>query len=650
MAWDWSKLKESTRADPYFHWASATEFRYCRDRKPQRYHVILELSMPVHRVMKGDWDTEAGWEKWLRIPEIYRSEWPAATYCTANVGEEFFYQLDRRLKNVVLRVGVGLPTPNADEASALAAPPPSKAGKAAPGIAVTAVIDDSLAFAHRRFQADGCGTRMAHVWNQDGSGAVPGLGYGSELDKEEIDRLLNDIGDEAAIYRRTGFIDFRRPGHKPLAWRRSHGTHVMDLAAGCDPSDEDNPGLNRPIIGVQLPLATTEDTSGRTLAAQVLDAVRYVLNRARTFGDDVPVAINLSYGMIAGPHDGNSILELALDQLIKLRQNLKIVLPSGNSRQARCYGRFKREETLKWRVQPDDATPTYLEIWAPANAKVSVAVTPPGGSSSEAVTADSTGSSRVYTDDERVLAQVLYLKEAVKGRDQVLIALAPTVADEPGQKVAPHGVWQVKVKSSSSEEIEAWIQRDDSPLGYRRRGRQSYFEDDRYVRQDGPLREPEDDSPKSYIKRNGVINSIATGKGTSIVGGFRATDGEPASYSAGGKPGAGTGASPNALAVSDDSAACCGVLAAGALSGSSVAMNGTSVAAPQITRWWADQMANGRQVKLEDEAKSSEKNRPRRWRKGVKEERGHGRMLQVRPERKVHRIEVESGEVRPKNG
>jgi hypothetical protein len=50
---------------------------------------------------------------------------------------------------------------------------------------------------------------------------------------------------------------------------------------------------------------------------------------------------------------------------------------------------------------------------------------------------------------------------------------------------------------------------------------------------------------------------------------------------------------PDAVAVCDDAPANNGVLAAGARSSSVFAMNGTSVAAPQITRWIAEQLALG---------------------------------------------------------
>jgi hypothetical protein len=146
-------------------------------------------------------------------------------------------------------------------------------------------------------------------------------------------------------------------------------------------------------------------------------------------------------------------------------------------------------------------------------------------------------------------------------------------------------------------DIDAWIQRDETPYGYRRRGRQSRFEDPDYVRFDAygyPLEE-DPENHKSYIRRSGTLNAIATGAATVAVAGYRYSDGLPATYSASGpeatdsaKLNSGFRRSPDAMAVSDDSVTCRGVLAAGTRSGSVAAMNGTSVAAAYVTRLLAE--------------------------------------------------------------
>jgi len=158
--------------------------------------------------------------------------------------------------------------------------------------------------------------------------------------------------DEYEVYRRTGLIDFRRAGHKAAAWRIAHGTHVMDLACGADPATVAD---NRPTVCVQLPAMTTADTSGGDLHTYALDAIEYILLRADAIASargvaHLPVVINFSYGMIGGPHDGTSELEMAIDAIVDWRKNvvgapLEIVLPAGNSHLSRCHAMvaFERE-------------------------------------------------------------------------------------------------------------------------------------------------------------------------------------------------------------------------------------------------------------------------------------------------------------------
>jgi hypothetical protein len=150
--------------------------------------------------------------------------------------------------------------------------------------------------------------------------------------------------------------------------------------------------------------------------------------------------------------------------------------------------------------------------------------------------------------------------------------------------------------------VQGWIQRDDTPLGYPIRGRQSYFDEACYVRFDAQGREIEEDSnqPLCLVKRAGSINAIATGNQTIVAGGYLRKELRIARYSAGGPITPPPGGilpqnlrKPDAALASDDSKVHFGVLAAGGRSGSRVAINGTSVAAPQGARWVADQLAAG---------------------------------------------------------
>jgi hypothetical protein len=206
------------------------------------------------------------------------------------------------------------------------------------------------------------------------------------------------------------------------------------------------------------------------------------------------------------------------------------------------------------------------------------------------------GEEWIWQEGGEVLCKVFYLTTAAPGRtrNMIFIALAPTATLDPVRKIAPSGIWKIllRKKNAGKALIDAWIQRDDTPYGYPRRGRQSRFEDDIYEYWDKKGREEEVDNA-SYIQRKGSINAIGTGGKSIVIGGFRRKDWRQAKYSAGGPvvkpPGRGVPQDdgPDAMAVSDDAPAHLGLLAAGTRTGSVIPMNGTSVAAPQITRWIA---------------------------------------------------------------
>ena len=598
------------RVDPYFEWARATGFAHLfRAGQERRFPVIVEL----HGTTARDF-ARTDWGDMIRVPAMYRDP-PAGlagfTYCSATVTQEFFTRVatNAQLRQVVRRVELSLPIDIYNgPIGMLGGPPP-----VSPGV-VTGVIDDGIAFAHERFRhADGT-SRVQFFWNQDAMPWTAGVAYGRELRKTGLLGIDNSMAmethagmvDEDAVYRRMRHLDMANLGHKPLAWRMGHGTHVMDIAAGDNPATAP---ADRPIIGVQLPVHATADTSGAHFGRYALDGLYYIVDRSELLAPQAPpVVVNISYGFIAGPHDGSSILEEAIDQLIALRPTpLAVVLPAGNSHLARCHARLRLaplgRDTLPWRLQPEDYTPSYVEIWLPRRpagqpgARVRLRIRPPGAAWSPWVTE---GNSWFWQPGADVLCEAVYHDTTAPGRNRnmILVAVAPTAVLEANREAAPSGLWEIEIQNlGASASIHAWIQRDDSPFGYPARGRQSYFDAGDYVIYDDAGREMEDDDG-SIVRRRGSLNSISTGSNTVVVGGFHRKDWRAAKYSASGKPiaparGAPAPKGPDAMAVSDDSVVHSGVLGAGTRSGSCLSMFGTSVAAPQITRWIANRMAAG---------------------------------------------------------
>jgi hypothetical protein len=488
---------------------------------------------------------------------------------------------------------------------------------------VIGIIDDGIAFAQARVRVALAQSRVEYWWLQDGPwSSKPGaLSLGSELTKGQINALLTRCThggavDEDELYQRAGLIDFHREGHNSAAWRGAHGTHVMDLACGYDISEG---RVDRPIIIVQLPARTTADTSGGDLSYYADYAIKYILDRAQRIGTalglaNLPVVINFSYGKIAGPHDGTSEIERMIEDHIARAAargvTLRVVLPAGNNYLARCHAQLTfdrpgRSHSLRWRIQPDDQTPSYLEIWMPkrpsgkARARVQLSVTTPTGQR-KSIT-DRQGALEGWDSPAGIYAQMRYADMAAPtSRGLFLLTLRPTADLDPRNALAPSGVWTVTLTNKTltpGQEIHAWIQRDDSLYGHPVRGRQSYFDDPAYRRFDEGGRAIEIDDPKSPVRRAGTLNAIATGSSPVVMGGYLGRETVAAPYSAAGPTASAAQLreGPDAMSVSERSRAHGGLLAAGARSGASVAMGGTSVAAPQIARWIADQLAAGRE-------------------------------------------------------
>ncbi len=633
-------------ANPYYEWAVATDFAYYGKRAiwlpmliELREKAAQEFARQVFDLQKLE-ERAQGWAAELRVPPFFadppmRLAKPLrfisvlATrkfLARINAGEAPFELISR----FELGRGTGPFSLKANPAEL----EPELEYPDLPPVVITGVIDDGIAFAHDRFWSTNNTTRIEYCWDQHELSPFwpflpywPYWNYGRELTKRHpvngIDRLMGNssyvgLVDENEVYRRSIDLDYARAGHKPLASRVAHGTHVTDVACTANPLPA--PGT-RPIIAVQLPSVTVQDTSGATLGPQVFDGLCYIIWRAASIASaaqtgQLPVVVNVSYGTIAGPHDGSSAFETALDHLLDCCNPLdtngvpttppfRVVLPAGNNHLSRCHARVSllpgQQRELAWRVLPDDWTESYVEIWLPSGAAaLTFNITAPDGQTTGAFGA---GYKLVYGSSADPLAEVYYFPPAMLGaRALVWFGLAPTGTPDGVLPVAPAGVWRIRIDNpgvTPVNDIEAWIQRDDSAPGYTRRGRQSYFDDPDYKRYDDGGRAIVVDSGPSYVRREDTLNAIATGSKPVVIGGFRRSDWVPAKYSASGPkvhlsgPGSPSDIAPQAMAPCEDAPSHCGVLAAGTRSGSCTAMNGTSVAAPRVARLLAERMVLG---------------------------------------------------------
>ena len=629
--------------DPYFRWAVHTDWRGMQvqagwDRNPSDDHfvqILVQARDPAQ--LHEAWRTPQ-----LQIAPAYQAAIPGtghlALHFTARVHRR---DLDWLAQNPLqLRWELALPLRDAERvarASALGlfgesrhhldfrpaqvlkaalAPPagsrPQRARRKLKG-PVMAVIDFGCPFLNPVFaDAQGRRTRLAGLWDQGAEPPPPGdprlqdhwpwqrpadfpFGYGRELAPAALQAMVQAVWhpprgtpalEESAVYRGLDYlIDYDDPRRR--LWHATHGGPVLDLAGGrVDPLTGQADAAGRAaLLFVQLPTLTAADSGGGSLAAHVLDGVRYVLDRC---SDDAQVVVTLSYGSYAGPHDGSSLIELALDELLaQRRENFAIVLAAGNARQAGCHARRRvrrdRSALLRCALAGGDTTDTFVEVWyeppkAQASApgvRLQARVRSPGRVWSRWC---GPGEQDLLSDpspEREVVALLRHDSQVPNGRAAlVLLAVGPTAqpVGVPGP-VADAGLWEIELRlqeDTAAEgtgpvvEINAWIERDDP--GQNAGAGRSFFVD------------------QAWDDAHDTLSSLATGAHTIVAGAFRIADGEPAAYSSlGPQRGAGT-ALPMVLAAGEQDAQFPSLVATATRSGEVFRMNGSSVAAPVLAR------------------------------------------------------------------
>ena len=519
-------------------------------------------------------------------------------------------------------------------------------GSSPEGLAITAIIDEGIPVGHPMFKNGPSDTRIAHLWVQDGvhdpASDVP---YGRELTKSVLDGYLaqsENGADEDQFYRLTGQADFSdlAPRNR-LGFGATHGAHVGRIAAGyleedlASNEDAIDPA-NNPIIAVQLPKVAVSDTSGGSLAPYLRSGIKYIFQRADEIAREkgtsrIPLVINFSFGFLAAPHDGTHPIEKFLDQMVALRNAgnpaiTEMVLPSGNSRELQCHAvvdKPQKEETLRWRVLPDDRTISYGVLYlpkeseernfSPNDSRLEMRLESPDGVVTPSLREQPNFGYVLLNTRNQVLAVLYYQNVNVSlvdgsrvSRGQYFFGVQQTENYGSQGAFAPAGDWKVHVKKTENlpecSALDAYIQRDDTSGGYSLGGRQSYFNDPEYRRfKPTGFRETEDRA-EAYCKRDGTMNGIATGFHTIRVAGLiertapnlPGKSPEAAPYSSGGPEGAfEENQNPDVSAISDVSIVQWGRRTAGSRSGSHYRVSGTSIAAPLVARGIAKEMMNG---------------------------------------------------------
>jgi Subtilase family len=454
---------------------------------------------------------------------------------------------------------------------------------------IIGIIDDQFDFLNTYYAKDlaQTSTRFLAVWDQNDHVA---LQTGKVWLEADIDNHIQKFGRSYASYSGLNY---------PIKLR-SHGVSVASIAikniAKCKPEVIDS---EPSIVAVQLPSNTVVDTSGASLGAHALDAMHYIFNIAalhtpiaQTFKR--PVVVNLSYGAIAGAHDGTSILESAMDELLALRaDNTAIVLPAGNARESRTHLSADIEPNsifeFNWTMPPADATDSFLELWVDCDSCIDVQVIPPYGAASSGWVAEDTMTlwQTIHGGMINTVGALINIGNSTNSNlhKQTLIALAPTkYSSKVPNALISAGIFKIQVKNKSSVKInmQAWVERDDAVLGFDGGGQQSTLSYINLAQQNA-----------NSLQEIGTLNNIANGKDTISVAAYTQSSGEPCNYSGESLTGAFRNNKLTVAAPGDEGEGPWrGLEVREALGSDTFRVGGTSLAAPAVTRWLADYMFN----------------------------------------------------------
>jgi hypothetical protein len=471
-------LASIARIDPYIVWANATRYRDLGGMPRGRIPIAIEMKQGGDTAQQfAQMIERQSWQHWIWMSALYRDPpagLEATRFCTAHVTHEFFAHLNTDLADKFERFTEALAIPSHVDARMERVPADHAPMREGLGSAIVGVCDEDIAFTHPRFSEDAAGTRTRFqcFWNQnDAADSAAGLGYGSELLKHQMDALLDDARLHAEAAHAPGgarIYGFAHDGPAAAELAGRYPTRALRSAdAAQSGADRDAP---LPMIGVQLKrrYRTMRDAFGPCPDAEVLDAVRYVVQRAQdTGGAACHALVSLNVGNVAWQQDGSSLIESALDELMDSGV-CSVVLPSGNVDLSRCRGALtiadRAESELRWPVRAHAASPSLAEIWLSSDIdapRVDVQIVPPDDAASAWLGLGDLGT---YTRGGEPICTVVHLGRGARGEGHmILVALAPTAARN-GMRRAAAGEWRIRLRNNARATVTAyaWMQCDEA--------------------------------------------------------------------------------------------------------------------------------------------------------------------------------------------
>jgi subtilisin family serine protease len=355
---------------------------------------------------------------------------------------------------------------------------------------IVGILDDYIFFYHPSFRIDdGNGadhlgsTRVRYIWDQSldpqdpdakpgesGPTGIPGFTatYGVEYSHA-------DIKDELQTFNPPITMAYKTVRHQATPVD-DHGTHVSGIAAG------NGRAQTALLSGVYPGAAPAADiifvrdillkNVGYADSTTVADAFAYVFLRATALGQ--PCVVNMSQSDNVGPHDGTSMLEQFLDELL-LTPGRAITLAAGNATQTAEHtsgailpptkpGDVIQVTNVVLEFDPGAERDESAEIWYDGNNDVSVTLKIPIPNTPNFVYIGPIDAGQYWPPvslTNGVIVRVVHTKNDPRNGDNVVSLFITNVG--AAAEAIPSGRWTFELRGAVviNGAFEAWVDRNN---------------------------------------------------------------------------------------------------------------------------------------------------------------------------------------------
>ena len=290
-------------------------------------------------------------------------------------------------------------------------------GKALSGQGVyMAILDSGIDYTDPMFRyADGT-TKIAWLWDQ-----------GKRADAEKGEKPPQGFFTGVEYSREILNANLQKNSERLTTDVTGHGTNVAKIAVQGAPESE--------LIVVKLDTARGAYPS----TVSLLRAFTYVAKKAQA--ENMPVAINLSYGNTYGAHDGSSLLERFIDNITEVGRNV-ICIGAGNEGASAGHFAGKLSENEIQRIS--FAMGTYersfsLQLWKWYADRMDISILSPAGEQYLIRNQDAGGEAQQAVMEQTKLLIFSGRPQPYRKREEVYIDFIPV------ETYLNTGIWTIEI-------------------------------------------------------------------------------------------------------------------------------------------------------------------------------------------------------------